>query len=280
MYNIWRDEYNYIPRHTGGSVASEVSVDLVNGQVPQKSGNAELVEVSLTRFAGYFLRLGTFGFGGPIALAGHMQRDLVEERLWISKQDYVEGLALAQLAPGPLAAQLAIYLGYVRNGIVGATAVAFAFVLPSFLMVMALSAAYVRYGGLRWMQAIFYGIGAAVIAIIARSAYKLTKLTLGKDKLLWAIFALLAVTTAWTSREIVWLFLVAGVVALLVKAMPTKAQAAVVNPAFWLFAPPAVAGGSSLLGIFLYFAKAGMFVFGSGLAVVPFLYGGVVQEHH
>jgi chromate transporter len=246
----------------------------------EKTDSPELVEVSLTRFAGYFLRLGTFGFGGPIALAGHMQRDLVEERRWISKQDYVEGLALAQLAPGPLAAQLAIYLGYVRNGIVGATAVAFAFVLPSFLMVLALSVAYVRYGGLPWMQAIFYGIGAAVIAIIARSAYKLTKLTLGKDKLLWAIFAVLAVTTAWTSREIVWLFLIAGVVALLVKATPTKAQAAVVNPALWLFAPPTVAGGSSLLGIFLYFAKAGMFVFGSGLAVVPFLYGGVVQEHH
>src|SRR5437763_1451747 len=117
-------------------------------------------DVSLVRFAGYFLWLGTVGFGGPIALAGHMQQDLVDERHWISKQDYIEGLALAQLAPGPLAAQLAIYLGYVRNGILGATAVAIAFVLPSFLMVLALSAAYVRYGGLRWMQAIFYGIGA------------------------------------------------------------------------------------------------------------------------
>jgi chromate transporter len=151
---------------------------------------------------------------------------------------------LAQLAPGPLAAQLAIYLGYVRNGIVGATAVAVAFVLPSFLMVLVLSVAYVRYAGLPWMQAVFYGIGASVIAIVARSAYKLTKLTLGKDKLLWGIFVVLAVTTAWTSREIVWLFLVAGVVGLLIKAMPTKAFSA----ADW--------------------------------AVVAFLYGGVVQEHH
>src|SRR6267143_1155303 len=205
-------------------------VNIIEVSTSEKTDTAELVEVSLTRFAGYFLRLGAFGFGGPIALAGHMQQDLVEERHWISKQDYVEGLALAQLAPGPLAAQLAIYLGYVRNGILGATAVAIAFVLPSFLMVLALSAAYVRYGGLRWMQAIFYGIGASVIAIIARSAYKLTKLTLGKDKLLWGIFVVLAVTTAWTSREIVWLFLVAGVVALLVKAMPTRAQVETITP--------------------------------------------------
>src|SRR3954468_5054849 len=184
--------------------------NVIEETISAKTTTPELVEVSLVRFTGYFLRLGMFGFGGPIALAGHMQQDLVDDRRWISKQDYVEGLALAQLAPGPLAAQLAIYLGYVRNGILGATAVAVAFVLPSFLMVLALSAAYVRYGGISWMQAIFYGIGASVIAIIARSAYKLTKLTLGKDKLLWGIFVVLAVTTAWTSREIVWLFLVAG----------------------------------------------------------------------
>jgi chromate transporter len=254
--------------------------DMIKEAISDKTATPKLVEVSLVRFAGYFLRLGTFGFGGPIALAGHMQQDLVDDRHWISKQDYVEGLALAQLAPGPLAAQLAIYLGYVRNGIVGATAVAVAFVLPSFLMVLALSAAYVRYGGLKWMQAIFYGIGASVIAIIARSAYKLTKLTLGKDKLLWGIFVVLAVTTAWTSREIVWLFLVAGVVALLINAMPTKAQVEAVRPSIGLFTLPTLSGATGLFGIFLYFAKAGLFVFGSGLAVVPFLYGGVVQEHH
>lgn len=253
---------------------------MIEETISHKTATPELVEVSLVRFVGYFLRLGTFGFGGPIALAGHMQQDLVDHRHWISKQDYVEGLALAQLAPGPLAAQLAIYLGYVRNGILGATAVAIAFVLPSFLMVLALSAAYVRYGGLSWMQAIFYGIGASVIAIIARSAYKLTKLTLGKDKLLWGIFVVLAVTTAWTSREIVWLFLVAGVVALLIKAMPTKAQVETVRPSIGLFTLPTLSGATGLFGIFFYFAKAGLFVFGSGLAVVPFLYGGVVQEHH
>jgi chromate transporter len=234
--------------------------------------------VSVTRFVGYFLWLGTVGFGGPIALAGHMQQDLVDERGWVSKQDYVEGLALAQLAPGPLAAQLAIYLGYVRAGVLGATAVGIAFILPSFLMVLALSAAYVRFGGLAWMQAMFYGIGAAVIGIIARSAFKLAKLTLGKDKLLWGIFAVLAASTALTSREIIWLFLLGGVVAVLVKAFPARLQ--VRTTASLFLAPVSFGMKGTLWQIFLYFAKAGMFVFGSGLAVVPFLYGGVVQGHH
>src|SRR5579864_2143387 len=185
----------------------------------------EPTRVSLTQFVGYFLRLGTIGFGGPIALAGHMQQDLVDERGWVSQQDYLEGLALAQLAPGPLAAQLAIYLGYIRGGILGATAVGAAFILPSFLMVLALSAAYVRFGGLAWMQGMFYGIGAAVIGIITRSAFKLTKLTLGKDKLLWGVFVVLAISTAWTSKEIIWLFLLGGVVAVLVKALPKSTLA-------------------------------------------------------
>jgi len=234
--------------------------------------------VPLPRFVGYFLWLGTVGFGGPIALAGHMQQDLVDERGWISKADYLEGLALAQLAPGPLAAQLAIYLGYLRAGILGATAVGIAFVLPSFLMVLALSAAYVRFGGLSWMQGMFYGIGAAVIGIIARSAFKLTKLTLGKDRLLWGIFVILAVSTAWTSREIIWLFLLSGVVVVMIKAPPSLAPARTMLPGF--FALGVAGTDNQLLQIFLYFAKAGLFVFGSGLAVVPFLYGGAVQEHH
>lgn len=234
-------------------------------------------DVSLLRFTSYFLWLGTVGFGGPIALAGHMQQDLVDQRRWISKEDYVDGLALAQLAPGPLAAQLAIYLGYVRAGVVGATLVAIAFVLPSFLMVLALSAAYVRYGGLAWMQGMFYGIGAAVIGIIARSAFKLTKLTLRNDKLLWAIFAVLAISTAVTSQEIIWLVVLGGVVALAVKSYPLRARASTAG----IFLAAVTLPSVGLLGeIFLYFTKAGMFVFGSGLAVVPFLYGGVVQGHH
>lgn len=232
---------------------------------------------SLAAFVGYFLWLGAVGFGGPIALAGHMQQDLVDKRRWVSTEDYVEGLALAQLAPGPLAAQLAIYLGYVRAGVLGATLVGIAFVVPSFLMVLALSWAYVRFGGLPWMQGMFYGIGAAVIAIIARSTVKLTKLTLKKDALLWAIFGALAVSTAVTSREIIWLVVLGGIVALVAKALPRKL--AVGNAATFAMAAT-ISGKSSLAGIFLYFAKAGMFVFGSGLAILPFLYGGVVEGHH
>src|SRR5262245_33817906 len=168
------------------------------------------VTVTAWRLYAYFLRLGAPGFGGPIALAGFMQRDLVEERRWISRQDYLDGLALAQLAPGPLAAQLAMYLGYVRAGTIGATIVSVCFVLPSFLMVWGLSVAYVRFGGLPWMQAVFYGVGAAVIGIIARSAHKLMRLTLGRDVTLWSIFVVTAVATAWAQREIVWLFVLAG----------------------------------------------------------------------
>src|SRR4030095_13010665 len=170
------------------------------------------------------LWLGTFGFGGPIALAGYMQRDLVERRKWISKADYLEGLALAQLAPGPLAAQLAIYLGWLRAGTIGATLVSIAFILPSFLMVLALSAFYVRFGGLRWLEGLFFGIGAAVIAIIARSAYKLVRMTLAKDMLLWTLFVVSAVVTAWTEREIVWIFLASGLVGLIVKGRLNSAR--------------------------------------------------------
>src|SRR5215208_563373 len=172
----------------------------------------------------YFLRLGTLGFGGPIALTGYMQRDLVEERGWITKEDYVQGLALAQLAPGPLAAQLATYLGWVRYGVSGATLVSVAFVVPSFIMVVALAWLYLRFGGLSWMQGAFYGIGASVIAIIARSAYKLTRTTLGQDMLLWALFVISAIVTAWTESEIVWLFLLSGVVALAVRVASRNAQ--------------------------------------------------------
>src|SRR5438045_243725 len=150
---------------------------------------SETVPCTMREFLLYFLRLGALGFGGPIALAGYMQRDLVERRRWVSKQDYVEGLALAQLAPGPLAAQLAMYLGWVRAGALGATLVGFTFILPSFLMVLALAALYVEFGGIGWMRGAFYGVGAAVIAVIARSAYKLLRLTVGRDWLLWGIFA-------------------------------------------------------------------------------------------
>ena len=242
------------------------------------------VAVSAWQFYSYFLWLGTFGFGGPIALAGFMQRDLVDERRWISSDDYMDGLALSQLAPGPLAAQLAIYLGYVRGGVIGATIVAVLFVLPSFLMVWGISVAYVRFGGLRWMQAVFYGVGAAVIGIVARSAVKLTRLTLRSSRLLWIIGAVMAVTTAWTEREIAWLFVLAGCVAVAFAAsrVPPRPPAVACAPALVALALPSVTtyGAASLPTIFWFFVKAGAFVFGSGLAIVPFLYGEVVQVNH
>src|SRR5687768_10951405 len=150
---------------------------------------------SLKQLCLYFLKLGTLGFGGPVALVGYMHRDLVDNRKWITEDDYREGLALSQLAPGPLAAQLGIYLGYVHYGVIGATLTGIAFVLPSFLMVLAIGWAYVEYGGLPWMQAVFYGVGAAVIGIITISSYKLTTKSIGKDWLLWSIFAVLGITT-------------------------------------------------------------------------------------
>jgi len=241
--------------------------------------------VGLRRFVLYFLRLGTLGFGGPIALAGYMQRDLVEDRRWISKQDYVEGLALAQLAPGPLAAQLAIYLGWVRAGVLGATLVGIAFVLPSFVMVLGLSLVYVRFGGISWMQGTFYGIGAAVIAIIARSAIKLVRMTLAVDRLRWILFSISAVVTGWTESEIVWIFLLSGLVSTLLKAPPRFKQAQGLSvPLAWPTGVLVGLSGSATAGtlwvIFWYFAEAGAFVFGSGLAIVPFLYGGVVRQFH
>jgi chromate transporter len=240
---------------------------------------------TLVEFCRYFLRLGSLGFGGPIALAGYMQRDLVEERRWISKRDYSEGLALAQLAPGPLAAQLAIYLGWIRAGILGATLVSLAFILPSFAMVLVLSGLYLRFGGLPWMQGLFYGIGAAVIAIIARSAYKLMRLTLKTDRLLWVLFAISALVTAWTEREIVWIFLLSGAAVWIARARAPvssgTAACALVPAASWLVSGLRGAADLATIGrIGWFFTEAGAVVFGSGLAIVPFLHGGVVNQFH
>jgi chromate transporter len=233
-------------------------------------------EASLAQFALYFLRLGCFGFGGPIALVGYMQKDLVEERQWIPQQDYLEGLAFSQLAPGPLAAQLAMYLGFVRAGLLGATVVGVAFLLRSFLMVVAIGEAYVHFGGTHIIAALFYGIGAAVIGIIARSAMKLVKTSLKKDWLLWGVFLVLALSTAITEREIVWLFLAAGFLVMLIRAAPFFWR----RPhAIYLFAPFGLSM-SKTGALLVFFLKASLFVFGSGLAIVPFLHGGVVQEHH
>jgi chromate transporter len=240
---------------------------------------------SLLQLVLYFLKLGTLGFGGPVALTGYMYRDLVENRKWISEADYKDGLALAQLAPGPLAAQLGIYMGYVHYKIFGATIVGIAFVLPSFIMVVALGWAYTLYGGMEWMQAVFYTVGACVIGIISKSAHKLTTKTIGRDFLYWAIYLISAIYTVITQSEEVLLILAAGIVVWIVKAPPKqwfkrgRINSFTLFPfAYTITKFPNIETGL-LLSILTFFAKAGAFVFGSGLAIVPFLYGGVVKEY-
>jgi chromate transporter len=228
----------------------------------------------------YFLKLGAIGFGGPVALVGYMHRDLVETRKWINEEEYREGLALSQLAPGPLAAQLSIYLGYVHYRIVGATLAGLTFVLPSFLMVIALGYFYVRSSGLPWLQAIFFGVGAAVIGIIAFSSYKLSKKSLGKDYLLWGIFIVLAVLTFITENENIWVILGAGIIYLVHKKFPRKADKPLLFIGWPALLQVVVTGAmTKLTQMWWFFLKAGAFVFGSGLAIVPFLYGGVVKEY-
>jgi len=248
---------------------------------------ADKPSYSLKSLIYYFLKLGTIGFGGPVALVGYMHRDLVEKKKWISEEDYKDGLALAQLAPGPLAAQLSIYLGYVDYKIIGATLVGLAFILPSFLMVVTLGVIYKLFGGLPWMQAVFYGIGAAVIGIIAMSSYKLTTKSIGKinlqslqkNWLLWLLYVTGIAITVITQSEEVLFFIAAGLAYMLVKAPPKWAQKSqtinsiLMGIGFWRFEWP------TLGKIGWFFTKAGAFVFGSGLAIVPFLHGGVVQEY-
>ncbi len=259
--------------------------------------NPELAETSvpstiaLWPLTGYFVKLGTIGFGGPVALVGFMHRDLVEQRCWITEDTYKLSLALAQIMPGPLAAQTAIAIGYFEGGILGATLVGLAFVLPSFLMVVAISLLYVAYGGLWWMQALFYGIGATVIAIIAIAAYKLSRSTNKADPVLWTIFAVLTVVTVWAQAELAEFFIIAGLVALFVRAWPgwkrgvlIALSGALLGLVIWLIEAwvrqaGASAGSRDILAqILLFFTKAGAFVFGSGLAIVPFLRQGVVQQ--
>lgn len=243
----------------------------------------EKVPYTLWQMAVYMLRLGTFGFGGPVALVGYMHRDLVENRKWISDADYKEGLALAQLAPGPLAAQLGIYLGYVHYRVFGATVAGLAFVMPSFLMVVALGWAYIHFGGISWMQAVFYGVGAAVIGIIVMSAKKLTQKSVGKDKLLSAIYLLQVAVTVVTESEVAWIFIAAGILVWFLRAPPKWLSKGSLNSLAISQVPFAAAFTTLdlplLVQIGVFFAKAGAFVFGSGLAIVPFLYGGIVTEH-
>ena len=248
----------------------------------------DLRTVSWRAFLGYFLGLGTWGFGGPIASVGYMQRDLVERRAWISRTDFLDGVALGQTMPGPLAAQVVMWLGFLRAGTLGALVASAAFIAPSFTLVLAVAVAYTHYQGLPVVQALFAGIAPAVMAIIAVAAYKLARMTNRRDWRLWAISAVLAVVTAVTGAEIAVLFIAAGLVVIALDAPPRRLR----RPR-----PPAIptlaglgplagktlavgAGGGTLLALGWFFLKAGAFIFGSGLAIVPFLHQGVVHDHH
>jgi chromate transporter len=251
------------------------------------SGGKTSVPYSLKDITLYFLKLGTWGFGGPVALVGYMHRDLVENKHWLTEEEYKEGLALAQLAPGPLAAQLGIYIGFVHYGLLGATLTGLAFVIPSFIMVVLLGMAYKLYSGLPWMQAVFYGVGASVIGIIAVSAYKLTIKTISKFEfkeirskwLLWLLYLTGVIVTVVTEREEVLLFLASGLLYMFIKAPPQWIKKPAVVPSifltgvgFWQY------NEKALWDIAIFFTKAGTFVFGSGLAIIPFLHAGVVKE--
>jgi chromate transporter len=241
---------------------------------------------SLGGLVRYFAGLGAWGFGGPIALVGYMHRDLVEKRRWYTEGEYQQGLAIAQTMPGPLAAQLAMWLGYLQRGSLGALAVTFPFVVPPFLIVTTVAVLYAQYQGLGWVQDVFFGVGPAVLAIIAIAAFKLARTTNKGDPVLWGIATVLCLVTALAGAEIVWLFLAAGAFGALYfgGGLPRlRSGAASFSPAGIVATVKGLAwtgSGVSLGTMALFFIKAGAFTFGSGLAIVPFLHEGLVDNHH
>jgi chromate transporter len=250
---------------------------------PMVAATSERTLAGLVR---YFFKLGGSGFGGPIALVGYMQRDLVEQRGWFTETEFQQGLAVGQTMPGPLAAQVAMWLGYLQAGARGAAAVSIPFVLPPFLIVGGVAILYAEYQGPAWVHDIFRGVGPAVLAIIAIAAYKLARSTNKSDPVLWAIAVILCAATVITGAEIVWLFLLAGAFGAIHYGggLPRRAPGLTsVSPYGLLSAVKGFAwtgSGGSLGPMALFFAKAGAFTFGSGLAIVPFLHQGLVDDHH
>jgi len=251
-----------------------------NEQITESDADT-LKPVGLWELVLYFLRLGSSGFGGPIALAGYMQRDLIP-RGWISEEEYKEGLAFSQMMPGPLAAQLAMWIGFIRHGTIGASLVGIVFILPTFLIVLIISYLYVAYQGISLVQALFYGIGPTIIAIVALSAIRLAKTTVGTDRRLWVIFVAVALITVVARTEIAVLFVIAGIIGILLYHPPRNWKKPD-NISIEMLSIPTVLGISVTLPILLelgaFFVKAGAFTFGSGLAIVPFLHQGVVLNH-
>ena len=230
----------------------------------------------------YYLRLGTVGFGGPVALCGQMERELVQERRWLTKDEMREAIAVCQSLPGPLAIQVGIFVSYIRGGFWGAWAGGWAFILPNFVIVSALAALYVHVGGLSLVTAIFYGVSPAVIALILHSCYRLAKLGM-EDWLQWVIVAVCFAVTVAVQAEVALLFVGAGIVGVLYYGTLFRARAAssslpllAVWPVSTSVAP--AAQGSILSKLLLFFLKAGSLTFGSGLVIVPFLEKGLVQH--
>jgi chromate transporter len=244
----------------------------------QSAGIPNTQSVGLWELVRYFLRLGSFGFGGPIALAGYMQRDLVP-RGWITGDEYKQGLAFAQMMPGPLAAQLAMWIGFIRHGVIGASLVGIVFILPPYLIVVAIAALYVQYNGLAVVQALFYGIGPGVIAIIALSAVRLARTTVEGDIRLWIIFAVVGTITFFSRTEVALLFVVAGIIGIFIYAPIRKKPRQSAAPLIMILTSLGAITGSRLTQLGAFFIKAGAFTFGSGLAIVPFLHQGVVLEY-
>ena len=235
----------------------------------------------LIELARYFLILGSTGFGGPVALAGRMQTDLVDQKKVFTADEYGQGLALAKLSPGPLAAQLAMYLGWLRGGIGGATVAGVALILPSFVMVVALAWLYLEHGQIAGLQRALSGVGAAVIALVAMGAYKLVRKTTSGDAFFWLLVGVLFFVTVLTGAENVILVLLCGVVALVrrwIKNRPGTSLVVAAPAIFWTGLRNEN-NPQSLWEMGVFFAKAGSFVFGSGLAIVPFLQPGVVTQN-
>jgi chromate transporter len=233
----------------------------------------------------YFLRLGLLGFGGPVALVGQMERELVDQRGWLGKDQMREAIAICQSLPGPLAIQVGIYISYLRAGFWGAWAGGWAFIFPNFVIVAALGALYVYLGDLKPVTAIFYGVSPAVIALILHSCYRLAKLGM-EDWLQWAMAAVCLAITVILQAEVAWLFLGAGVIGILyygnlLRQRPPATTAALAPPvAAAAVAPLAPVASASTLGkLMLFFLKAGSLTFGSGLVIVPFLEQGLVQQY-
>jgi chromate transporter len=237
--------------------------------------------VPLRRIVGYFLRLGTLGFGGPVALVGLMDKELVHDRGWLSREEMRNAIAVSQSLPGPLAIQVGIFIAYLRGGFWGAWAGGWAFILPNFLIVAALGALYVYFGGLPWMTAIFYGVSPAVIALILHSCWRLSKLGM-EDRPQWVVAALCFAVTVWLQAEVAILFIGSGIAGILWYGSLLRGRKP--PPSLLALAPLGVgttkAASAGVLGQLLgFFLKAGSLTFGSGLVIVPFLEKGLVQQH-